>query len=279
MIQRGVHITMANKTTIWAFEGSLTERHILNVEPTVAAPMAASSCPGTFNYASTACYSFVFQEANEGSPACIADILCEAMVLEHIVNVQVLDSDEGIFRCELPAELVLEVSPLIGNFEMLLSQSETSLSSIGRSFYFPAKSSLQELEFLFRIDEEARIGDELSVGKGGEALDADIYSDLLLGRMDDLAVRQFAAEAGEPLVSFVPLNSQSLDLSFGNTMKDDWDVAYLAQSKSFVGKQFETRLRISDAFHPALESGKTFLFAGFNLNSSKEVRKCLMHSI
>ena len=279
MIIRGVQITMANKTTTGAIEDSFSQRHILDIEPAIAAFVTAPSCLGIFHNASTACYSFVFQEAYESSPSSITNLSCPEAIIHHTFDVQLLDSDNGIFVCDFPAQLVQEVSPLICNFDVLFVQSENSFSSVTASFLLSAQSSVQEFEFLFGFDKEVRICNLLSVGKCSKAFQSDINADLFSRRMNDFSVGQFAGEDSKPLSSFVLFDCQSLNFSFGDSVKNDWKISNLAQLQPFVGENFESGLWKSYAIDSALETRKSFFFAGLVLDSAKEVLKSFVNPV
>ena len=245
MINRGVKITMANIKTFRARELSLTERHILNIEPALAASMAASSCSWIFHNTSTAYNSFVFQEVCEHSPSSITNLPCPEAVIHHSLDVKLLNSDEGIFIDNIPAEFVQEISSLIGNLNMLFVQPEDSLPSIHTSFLLPIQSSMQELQFLFGLDEETRILYLLSIGEGSEILNADINTYLFSRSVLDLNIRQFTGKYSKPQISLVDFDCQGLDLAFWDSMQDNRYASNLAQSEPFVREKLETRLRES----------------------------------
>jgi len=271
-------VTMQDNKTFRAFEDSPTQRHI-NILPTIIAPMTAPSCSWILRNASTACYSFVFQEICEHSPSSIANLPCPEAVIHHSLDIKLLDGDEGISIDNLPAQFVQEITPLVGDLELSLCQPESCLSPILASFDLPAHSSLQELEPLFRLDEVARILNLLSIGESCEALQSHIDADLFSRRMLDFNIRQFAREYSEPLTDFVLLDGQSFDFSFRDSMQDEGDASNLAQSEPSVRKQFESALWISDALDSALEARKSLFLAGLVLDPAKEIGESLIHPV
>lgn len=271
-------VTMQNNKTLRAFEDSPIQRHI-NILPTVIAPMATPSCSWVLHTTSTACYSFVFQEVCEHSPSSIAYLLRPEAVIHHTFDVQLLDGDERISIDNLPAEFMQEITPLVGNLVLQPCYFESCFSPVFRAFDLPAQSSLQKLEPLFGLDEEARILNLLSIGESCEALQSDIDADLFSRRMLDFDIRQLTGEDSKPLPDLILLDGQSLDLSLRDTMQDNRHRTNLAQSEPSVRQQFESALGESDAVHPTLEARKSLFLAGLVLDPAKEVGESLMHSI
>jgi len=62
-------------------------------------------------------------------------------------------------------------------------------------------------------------------------------------------------------------------------MQDNLNVAYFRSIQLPIINKLKSRLRIGNAVNPALKARKTLLFAGFVLNSTKEVLKGFMNSI
>jgi hypothetical protein len=180
-------------------------------------------------------------------------------------------------------EFVKEVGPLVADFEVLLGELETSFSSVGTSFIFPAQASLQKFESFFGFDQVSRIFDNLSVAECGKILNTEINANFLNGNVFDGRNIYFAGEDCVPLTCLVLLDSQRLDFSFWNTMQDNGNVTDFRGIDSFIRKKFESTMRsilgVCYAFDFAFESGKTFLLVGLVFDSAKEMTERFVESI
>ena len=277
MINRTIMVTMQRQRTFGTIEMPLAKRHIHN-SSTSTAPLAAAPSLWVFQELSTACYSFVGQHLNEITPSSIAYGFGETMISNHIADVKVLAKDKPVFCGEHPANLMVKVIALVKDFKMLFSQSKIGFPSIVRAKLLARNSSLQKLNFFLTLDQIFRIRYNLTIGQSGKVLQANINSYVEIGRMNYINFRHFASEVGKPLVCLVDFDSQSLDFAFGNTMQYDWQVANLREFEPSITENLETRFRISNAEHFALEAGKTLL-SGVFLDTPKEVSKSLANPV
>ena len=203
----------------------------------------------------------------------------EMMVSDHVLNLQVLNSNSAKLSYNFHTKIMQEITPLVSDSFIEFSQPKTCFSSVRRTFYFSANPPMQNLQFAFTLDKMVGISYKLSIGESGKALQSNINANLLTGRMLHGNIRQFTSEGSKPFISLGLLDGHSLDFAFRNTMQDDWKIANLTNLDVFTADKLEPRLRISDAHNPALESGKSFLFAGFVFHSAKEVLKGFVNSI
>lgn len=271
---------MANIQTFRAFEDFPTERHIFNIEPTFAASMAASSCFKVFDELSTAIYYFVGQHLNETIPRSIIYEFGIVGTVNHAFDVQLLNSDSAVSQGNTSTELMLKVRPLVSNLVVQFGYFEPCFSPVSRAFDFSAKSSLQELESLFRFDKEFGVVKSLSIAEETEIIPAVNINTYLFSRsMLDNNVWKFTAKYSKPLSSHIMLDSQCLDFAFRDSVQDYRNTSYLAEFKPFVRKNLESRLGISDTIDSALETRKSFFLAGFVFDSAKEVSKSFVDSI
>jgi hypothetical protein len=278
MITRGIKITMTNKTTIQTLESPLTERH-LHSGSAFGTSLTASSCLGVFNNLSTANYCFVGKHLEEISPRNIVYAFSEMMIFNHIFDSQLLDSNEGILFSEGMRKFMKEISSLVGNFEMTSSNPKPCLSPVMASFFLSAQSSLKSSKFIFRFNQESRIGDNFSIRESSEVLQANINPNLFFRRMLNFLNLNFTTKESEPLPCSVLLDSQSLNLTFRDSMQDNRDTSNLADLKSSLINEPESALRVCYAMNRTLESGKSFFLARFIFDSSEEVLKGFMNSV
>ncbi|OPX72683.1 MAG: hypothetical protein A4E43_01570 [Methanosaeta sp. PtaB.Bin005] len=90
---------------------------------------------------------------------------------------------------------------------------------------------------MFFFSEESRISYRLTIGKGGEALKADIntyYSPIFPG--GERNIFSFDGEACKPFACGCPSDGQPFDLAFYLAMELDLDIAYLGKTYHAVNK-------------------------------------------
>src|SRR3990167_5648246 len=276
-IKRGIQITMTSKIARMAEKDSLSQGHIYN-NPTSTTGLARVSRID-LHQLRTACYSFVFQALDERTPRSISYLFSETMIMSHSFDIQILNCNSRISQSKASAQLMQEITPSVGNLEMLSCQLETCFSSVSRAFDLSAQSSLQELQSLFSLEQMPRVSNDFAIAQSGKVLQADINANGFFREMNGFAVRQFTGKYGKPLPCPVLLDSQSLNLAFRDTMQDYGNITYLTEFKPLVRENLEARLGESDAIHSALEARKTFFLARLVFNPAEEVGESFMHSV
>jgi len=138
---------------------------------------------------------------------------------------------------------------------------------------------MQNFQSFFRFNQKSRVSYHFTIAQGGKVLQADINPDLFGRIMTDFWDINFTGKDDKPLPNIVPLDSHSLDFSFWNSMKDNRNVSNFGDFEMPFGKKLEPTLGISYTENPALETGKSFFFAGLVLDTPKEILKRLMTSI
>ena len=222
----------------------------------------------------TACYSFVFEQSGELIPRSVIDVFSETMILNHSFDVQVLDSDKGISLSEGMTQLMCEVEPLIVDFQISSTESQSCFASVPASLLLSADSPMQELQSLVTSNEVTMIRNDCFVAESSEGFQTDINTNWLTSVNRNFEI-DFTAERSEPLVSSVALDGQGLNLAFGNSMELDCDASDSRAFQPSVAEKLETALRVSYALNPALESRETFFPNGLVFDSSEEVIESL----
>ena len=269
---------MLGKTANRTIELSPRERHVLPV-PTFGA-FACSSTWVNSNALSTTNYGFVGQKIEESSPGSIMYAFSEIIIMNHVFDVKMFNTDFAVSECKAFSELVQPVSSDIADFEMLFRQSEPCFSPVTGTFDFSADSSLQSSDFVLSIDQESGVRYACSVGKDSKVLGADINTDTGVEmRMNNFISWNFTGKDSKPLISLILLDCHGLDFAFWSTMQDYWNVSYPIEFKPFIRHNFEARLRKGYAIYSGFKTGKTFFLTRFILDSPEEVLKCLVNPV
>src|SRR6266480_3290228 len=123
---------------------------------------------------------FVCELSHKLTPSHIRDGLGKLVVLYHILDVQTLDAYDLVLTYDLCRELVLRVTPPIGNPGMNTSDLQLSLATVLRAFLLLRMSTLRLCQFLFIRGRELRITVGLTIACNDHRLQSQIKPDLLI---------------------------------------------------------------------------------------------------
>jgi len=230
--------------------------------------------PGTdFNNFRTSARSLVMKFCDEVRPGCVRYTFSEMVVSEHVLNAQFFHLEFGVLGDELSGQFVQEVFPLVLDFEVSSGELESGLSPVLASSDFLADSPLKGFDSSFALSQESRVLDNDSIGKGCEVFKTDVYSNglTLINTAFDI---DFTGKDCEPLPCTVALDSESLNLSFGNPVEDYGYAANIGAIQVVGRLEPETALRISEAPETLFEARETGfdIFTGFTfLDTPEEV--------
>lgn len=87
-------------------------------------------------------FGFVFELTDKLTPSDIADSLSKLRIFNHVLDNQALNADHLVFVNNAPTELVLVISPSIGDTSMDASHLQTSFVPVLRSLLFLGMSPL-----------------------------------------------------------------------------------------------------------------------------------------
>ncbi len=99
---------------------------------------------------------FVFQLPDKLTPSHITNGFCQAMVFDHILDVQTLDADRLVFTDNASREFVLIITPSVTHTSMYSSDLETGLIPVLGAFFLLGKATLGLRQLLFILVEELR---------------------------------------------------------------------------------------------------------------------------
>jgi hypothetical protein len=122
---------------------------------------------------------FVLQLPDELTPTHVRDSLCQAMVFDHVLDLQTLDTDDLVFAYDVGRELVLRVSPSIGNLLMDASNLQTSFCTVLGTFFLLRVTALSFCQLLLILSEELGVAGGLPLRGDDHRLQAQVEPDHL----------------------------------------------------------------------------------------------------
>jgi hypothetical protein len=146
-------------------------------------------------HSATGAFSLEAEDVDELRPPRIAYGPREVVVLDHVAYSQVLDGDHGVLIDVLAGRLVRVVLAMAGDLEVLLRDRPGRLLVPLRTLLATRKLALCPPESLHRTAETPWVLDHLSLGVGGEDLEANVDAHggrfpgeaTLLGRISEVA--------------------------------------------------------------------------------------------
>jgi hypothetical protein len=187
-------------------------------------------------------------------------MLGEMMVMEHSIDIQILNSDKTVGISEDPTLLVQEISPLVGDFGMQFSSLLDGFSPVGRALLLSGELPLEPFQSPLALDEESGVFNNIPIGEGGEVLDANIDTNLFIWtRVLFLNTFNLTAKYSEPLPSPISLDGHGLDFALWYSMQHDRDISNFRNMKSFIGFETKPKLRVGYALESFLKTRKSDL--------------------
>src|SRR5258706_10875509 len=107
---------------------------------------------------------FVLKLSDKLTPSDIRDGFCQTVVLNHILDVQTLDTYDLVFAYDASRELVLIVPSPVGNLFMDASNFETRFCTVLGTFLLVCVTALRFRQLLFLFGEELGVPIRLSIG-------------------------------------------------------------------------------------------------------------------
>jgi len=119
-------------------------------------------------------FSFLRRASYQLPPCGVGDAFSEAVILDHPLNVQVLETNNVVFVNELVAQLMSEVGALVDD-ALVNASNDLALPGVFRGALVGlAQPALCFCEGLLLLTEEAGISDLLAIGKRGESCQTQI---------------------------------------------------------------------------------------------------------
>src|SRR5271157_385235 len=147
---------------------------------TVKAPFGGWVEPVNLDQGSTIPLCFVFQLGHKLRPTYITNRLCKAVILDHVLDCQTLDTDRLVFTDQACRKLVKEVRTSVSNTGMNTSNLETSFVSVPGTFLLFRVPTLGFCQLLLVFGEEFRIANCLTRRENDKGFQPKISSYSLL---------------------------------------------------------------------------------------------------
>ena len=224
------------------------------------------------NYGATSLRRFITQYIKESKPSYIPHLPSEAMA-KAIPRVHVLNIDSIISGNKPVGSLEMEISPLVIDLFVGLSDKDSGLTSTVRAFNSPGEPLLSHSQHSLRPLKEAWVPNLTPFRSSQKRLTTDIYTDHLTCLGERPIGNIIAGERSKPLPCGSSPNSDGLNVPFDRTGEAELECADIPDSEVFH-IQLPTCLLQSERVIPilAFESGKAS-FAVTLPNPSEEASK------
>ena len=126
----------------------------------------------------TSSRSLIDQDVDKRSPGCISNALCQRVILEHAIDVQVFHTDTSIALCVGLGGLKVKVTALPLDFEMGLGAIACCLAPAAAPLLASAELPLFAPQGPLAFAVIARIGNRSAVGVGQKYLEAHIQPNI-----------------------------------------------------------------------------------------------------
>ncbi len=223
-------------------------KRLLNHLPTAR---ALFRCVSWFNQHdhTTSILSFVRGVLYQLTPSGIRNAFCQAMILKHVLDMQIFKSHEPKTIYQLAAFLMSKVLAPVGNALMNVLYSLSAFCSFGCAFLCLREFALRFCKFLFIPAEETGIINSIPIREFRKTLQAHVDPDCQIIAWQGFGFN-FASEAGIPIANCVPLKGERFDFSFDGTMKNHFDGANFRDSQTMI-QELKAKLLESEAIVPA----------------------------
>ena len=174
-------------------------------------------------------FSLGFEYGQEDTPRSICNAFGKVSVLEHVLDIEVFNSDIIVLFNERISGLVAEIKALIRNLLMTVRDKVASLAPSIATLLPARQSLLRGFKFLFGEPKELRRVDLFPVARGNERVKSDINTDIESSMRQDHGIT-FNGKGNVPLVVSAT-NTQGLDRTTQFAMPLDLDVADILNVK------------------------------------------------
>lgn len=197
------------------------QRHLL----AMPAPAACLTGVGRIdsNILSASFFRFAEQFAEKFRPTRVLHALCQTVVVNHPVHLQVFDGDHAVGVDDLPAFLVCEIITAEDNALVDASNGLAMLAPFGRPRGSLAVLALHLCQSFLFFSEKAGIGNLDTIRECGKRREADINANSSINLRQTFGFA-LNGKASVPLASAALVDRERFDLPTDRTMQDDRDM-------------------------------------------------------
>src|SRR5437764_10760397 len=121
----------------------------------------------------------VLQLADELAPSHVADMLCQAVIFQHVLHGQALYANHLVFADDTSREFVLEIAAFVGDLRVQACNLTPCFGTVLGAFFLSGETSLRSRQPFFSFDVEPWIFHSFPAREGDHRLDSYINADHL----------------------------------------------------------------------------------------------------
>ena len=211
-------------------------KRLLNQSTT---PAASFGCVVRVNQHtfSASLFRFVLNVLCKLIPSRIRDAFGQAVVLEHLLAVNLFESDYTIFVDQPSRKFMCKVLAAVGNFFMNVSNDLSPFGSFRSAFLCFGQSALSTCKSFLISTKETWIRDFLTVRESGETFQSNVDTNGFARIWQRLRF-YLASKVGVPIANRVAANSQRFDLPLNRSVQNKFYAADFGdiENVTFHGK-------------------------------------------
>lgn len=221
--------------------------------------------------------SFLHRVDYQLSPRSVRNALGKAMVLDHILDAQVLETNHVVFIDKLTAQLMTKISSSISNTLVNVGHNPPPSGALRRALFGLTQTALGLSKGFLFFAKEARIGNLFTIGEHSEGCQSQVNPNVSACSGQGFGL-DLSGEAGEPLIRRVAPDDHLLNLALNGPMESDLDVSNLGKVEFPLIGDAESELGVRDAMVAAL-AFKTRIARRFAIfDAVEETLKSFIHA-
>lgn len=224
-------------------------KRLLNQSTTPAASFGCMARVNQYDF-TTGTFCLVREVLHQLVPGRIRDALSQAVILEHVLTVQLFESKYAVLVYQLAREFVRKVLTPVDDTLVNVLNSLTSFGSLRCAFLSLREFALRLRQFFLFLPEEAGVGYLLAVRKCYKTFQTNVNSYRFFGLRQRFRFN-FTRQVGVPVANRIPANVERLDVPANRTVQNYLDHANLGQVQTVVSK-LKARLRECETVIPAI---------------------------
>lgn len=240
-------------------------RNVLRNITMASAALLACSFGIDHHNLNTSFFCFVLQDAQKVAPRNIPDCPAEPVALEHRSDVQALNSDKAKGKNKTSCDLVMMLSPAVGNVGVEFAQARRGLYAVSTVWFGSSNSPSASTQQRQCRGQVSRVSLACTITVGEEVRQANVDSGCRQSAMRHHWIGHLADDDHKPFVGFSS-QEQILGNAFDVSVQLNPHGAYVLHVKTIAAKtDAATVIRVFDdvesvgGFEPGIATAITFL--------------------